>query len=222
MSRVSTNILLVDDHPLLRRGLRQLLDMDPTLEIIGEAGDGGQALALALELKPDLILLDLNMRGMTGLETLLALRKAGITTRVVILTVSNSDEDVVAALRAGADGYLLKDMEPEELLAQIQRATCGHVVISPELGACMARALQGAVKADNHQPAQLTPREQQILKGITRGLSNKLIARELDITEGTAKVHVKHMLKKLGLRTRVEAAIWALTQAQPPLNKRHG
>ncbi len=205
-----TNILIVDDHPLFRRGVRQLLELDPDLQVAGEARDGNEALQIAKSLDPDLILLDLNMRGMGGLETLRRLRAEGVVTRIVVLTVSDSDEDVVAALRAGADGYLLKDMEPEQLLELVKQAALGKMVLSEQLTSVLASAISGPQTASADALGKLTGRELDMLRCLARGLSNKMIARDLDITEGTVKVHVKNLLKKLGLRSRVEAAVWAV------------
>jgi two-component system, NarL family, nitrate/nitrite response regulator NarL len=205
-----TQILIVDDHPLFRRGVVQLLAMEPELEVAGEARDGEEAVARAKELDPDLILLDLNMRGIGGLEALRRLRAEGVDARIVMLTVSDSDEDVVAALRAGADGYLLKDMEPEQLLERVKQAAVGKMVLSDQLTSVLATALAGPRTAGADELASLTGREMDILRCLARGLSNKMIARELDISEGTVKVHVKNLLKKLGLRSRVEAAVWAV------------
>ncbi|RFA29948.1 two-component system response regulator NarL [Alkalilimnicola ehrlichii] len=205
----NTQILIVDDHPLFRRGVRQLLEMDPELTIAGEASGGKEAIALASELDPDLILLDLNMAQIDGLEVLRAIRDNGITCRIVMLTVSDANEDVVTALRAGADGYLLKDMEPEDLLARIQEAAAGKMVISPQLASVLAGVVSGRAESAAGQNA-LTARERQILACLAEGLSNKMVARKLDITEGTVKVHVKNLLKKLNLRSRVEAAVWAV------------
>jgi two-component system, NarL family, nitrate/nitrite response regulator NarL len=207
-----TRILIVDDHPLLRRGVKQLLELENDFEAVGEARNGQEALTFAKELQPDLILLDLNMVGMDGMATLDALREAGVRSRIIMLTVSDSDEDVVAALRAGADGYLLKDMEPEDLLQQLRMAAEGRLVISEALTPALARALGREHQDDQASLASLTAREREILRLIARGLSNKMIANRLDIAEGTIKVHVRNMLKKLGLRSRVEAAVWAVNQ----------
>ncbi|MFG6176499.1 two-component system response regulator NarL [Halomonas sp. THAF12] len=208
---MSTAILIVDDHPLFRRGVRQLLEMDPELAIAGEAADGEAAIEAAARLAPTLILMDLNMARRNGLEALRTLREQGVEARIVMLTVSDAEEDVVAALRAGADGYLLKDMEPEDLLAAIKEAAEGRMTISPQLANLLARALSGPRTAPGDDALDsLTAREGEILRALSRGLSNKLIARQLAISEGTVKVHVKNLLKKLGLRSRVEAAVWAV------------
>ncbi len=205
-------ILIVDDHPLLRRGLAQLLALEPGrgLELAGEAGSGSEGLRLAESLDPDLILLDLEMPGMSGVDTLKALREAGYTTPVVVLTVSDRDEDVGEALRAGASGYLLKDMEPERLIDSLSRAVEGEVVISPALTATLARAMNADSDSDSFGIEALTAREREILGRLAHGQSNKMIARELHITEGTAKIHVRNLLRKMKLRSRVEAAVWAV------------
>ncbi|MCB1758501.1 MAG: two-component system response regulator NarL [Gammaproteobacteria bacterium] len=205
-------ILAIDDHPLFRKGVSDLLGMDESMTLIGEAANGVDGLRLAQELSPDFILLDINMKGMDGLETLAALREAGIEARVLMLTVSDNEDDVIAALRLGADGYLLKDMEPEDILASLRRAAAGRVVISDRLTQLIAHALREEKKSPaGRQAPNLTDREQEILQLIAQGLSNKIIASQLGISEGTVKVHVKHLLKKLKLHSRVEAAVWALS-----------
>jgi len=145
-----------------------------------------------------------------GIETLKAIRDAGMDCRVVILTVSDNADDLVAAIRSGADGYLLKDMEPEDLLAAIDEALNGRTVIGERLNGLLARAIRDEAAAKQRDTAALTDREKEILQGLAQGLSNKLIARNLDITEATVKVHVKNLLKKLGFHSRLEAAVWAV------------
>ncbi|MFV0478267.1 MAG: two-component system response regulator NarL [Parahaliea sp.] len=201
-------ILMVDDHPLLRKGLKQLLELENDLEVVGEASSGQEAIDLAVELDPDLITLDLNMQGMDGLETLRILRDKGIDARIIMLTVSDNDEDVVEAIRGGADGYLLKDMDPDDIVDKLREATTGKMVMSARLTEILATALRSPEKPGNRELSSLTSREYEILKLIAKGMSNKLIARELNISDGTVKVHVKHFLKKLNLRSRVEAAVW--------------
>jgi two-component system nitrate/nitrite response regulator NarL len=200
-------LLLVDDHPMMRRGIRQLLELEDDLDVIGEAGNGAEALDLLTGLQPDLILLDNNMPQMNGVETLKKIREHGYAGKVLLFTVSDAEEDVRDAMRFGADGYLLKDMEPEQLIDQLRRVLHGNLVISPALTKVLAQALrspQGATQAD------LTDRERQVLKMVALGNSNKMIGNKLGITEGTVKVHMKNLLHKLGLRSRVEAAVWAL------------
>lgn len=206
-----TEILIVDDHPLFRRGVRQLLDMDDSVAAVGEAQSGEEALERVRESEPDLILLDLNMRGMDGIATIRALRDADVQARIVVLSVSDNDEDVVSALRAGADGYLLKDMEPEALLERIKEAARGRMVLSESLTQVLAEAVSGNRTSDESDLLRnLTSREHEVLRGLAKGMSNKLIARKYDIAEGTVKVHVKNVLRKLKLRSRVEAAVWAV------------
>ena len=203
-------ILIIDDHPLFRKGVRQLIEMAPDLQVLGEASSGEQGVAMAKDLDPDLILLDLHMSGMGGIETLKAMRDAGIDCRVVILTVSDNADDLVAAIRAGADGYLLKDMEPEDLLGAVGEALNGRTVIGERLNGMLARAIRAEAASSQRERAMLTEREREMLQGLAQGLSNKLIARNLGITEATVKVHVKNLLKKLGFRSRLEAAVWAV------------
>lgn len=208
----AASIMIVDDHPLLRKGLRQLLELEDDLELVAEASNGKEALGLAQEHDPDLIVLDLNMQGMDGIETLKALRADGVASRIVMLTVSDHDEDVVAAITNGADGFLLKDMEPEDIIEKIRQAALGKMVISDRLAEVLASALRRPEKKTSNIIDSLTSRELEILNLIAKGLSNKLIARELDISDGTVKVHVKHLLKKMNLKSRVEAAVWVVNE----------
>ena len=206
-------VLLVDDHPLFRKGVRQWLTMAPGIEVVGEAGNRAEALDLTRRFEPDLILLDLNLKGESGLDILTALKEDDPSRRVVMLTVSDAPDDLIGAIRAGADGYLLKDMEPEDLLARVREALSGTTVIGEALAARLATALrqeaQDSARAAIRDLRDLTDRERAVLRCIAEGQSNKLIARTLSITEGTVKVHVKHLLKKLAFRSRVEAAVWA-------------
>jgi len=206
----TTSVIIIDDHPLFRKGVADLIAMEPALRLVGEAADGVSGVRLAQQTDPDLILLDLNMKGLDGIATLQRLRAADLDARIIMLTVSDNEEDVLAALRAGADGYLLKDMEPEDILASLHRVTQGRLVISEQLTELLARALRQDPRPQRIEDAELTPREDEILGLIARGYSNKLIARDLDLAVGTVKVHVKHILKKLHLKTRVEAAVWAI------------
>ncbi|PVV07063.1 MAG: two-component system response regulator NarL [gamma proteobacterium symbiont of Ctena orbiculata] len=206
-------VLTIDDHPLFRKGVSDLIDMDDTLELVGEAANGPDGLVVAKQFDPDLILLDINMKGMNGLETLKAIREQEIDSRVLMLTVSDNEEDVLTALRMGADGYLLKDMEPEDILKSIRKAVGGTLVISDHLTQLLAKALRDDDKLKQPDPvSSLTAREQEILQCLARGQSNKQIAHVLNISEGTVKVHVKHLLKKLKLHSRTEAAVWALNK----------
>jgi len=204
------SVVTVDDHPLFRRGLIQLLGTIPGFNLVGEASCGVDGIALVRKCKPDLLLLDLNMKDMSGLEVLKAVKTCSPDTRVVMITVSDQAEDLVSALRIGADGYLLKDMEPEQMVESLRAAATGKVIISDALTHVMAAALRDQSRPETHQEADLTEQEIRILERIASGMSNKLIGKELDIAEGTVKVHVKHILRKLSLRSRVEAAVWVV------------
>jgi two-component system nitrate/nitrite response regulator NarL len=210
---VPNTVLIVDDHPLFRRGVAQLLAMDPEIQVVGEAADKAGAVAMAREHEPDLILLDLNLKQESGIDILAALKEEDASRRVVMLTVSDAPDDLMQAIRVGADGYLLKDMEPEDLLARLREALTGKTVISDALAGRLAAALraeaQDTTRKGERDLSLLTDREQAVLRCVADGQSNKLIARSLNITEGTVKVHVKHLLKKLNFRSRVEAAVWA-------------
>ncbi|WLG48312.1 two-component system response regulator NarL [Pseudomonas sp. FP1742] len=200
-------ILLVDDHPMMRHGIRQMLELEDDFLIVGEASQGEEALSLIEPLQPDLVLLDNNMPHMNGIETLRRLRAMHYTGKVLLFTVSDAEDDIRDALRLDADGYLLKDMEPELLIQYIRDALNGVLVISPGLTQVMAQALRAPAR---QAVVELTERERQVLKTIASGFSNKVIGHKLGITEGTVKVHVKNLLHKLGLRSRVEAAVWAM------------
>lgn len=204
---VAHTLLLVDDHPMMRRGMRQLLELEDDLVVIGEANNGIEALQMVASLQPELVLLDNNMPEMNGVETLKRLREQNFPGKVLLFTVSDDEDDVRDAMRLGADGYLLKDMEPEQLIQQIRAALGGALVISPALTRVLAQALRNPPSASQ---LDLTDRERQVLKMIAAGSSNKVIGNKLGITEGTVKVHVKNLLHKLGLRSRVEAAVWAM------------
>lgn len=202
------NILLVDDHPMLRKGVAQLISLEENLTIMGEVSSGDEAIKFAIEYSPDIVLLDLNMKGLTGIETLSALKRANVRSKVIIFSVSDSETDVLQALKFNADGYLLKDSEPEELIEKINHAIKGEFVISEPLTQILAKSLRPRGQENTIQT--LTPRELENLKLIASGKSNKEIARKLGIAEATVKVHNKNLFKKLGLKSRVEAAMWAV------------
>lgn len=204
------SILVIDDHPLIRRGITDLAQMDDAFEVIADTDNGSEGLQLAISLNPDIILLDLNMGKTNGLDTLQSMKSAGISSRIIILTVSDSEKDIVSTLRAGADGYLLKDMEPEEMLTQLHQVIDGRTILSPKVSELVVRGLHKENVMASRNDACLTNREEQILDLISKGLSNKHIARKLEIVEGTVKVHVKNILKKMSLRSRVEAAVWVV------------
>lgn len=197
-----TKILIIDDHPLMRRGIKQLISLDQDLEVVGDAGSGNEGISLALQTSPDLIILDLNMKGLSGLDTLKALRNEEVDARIVILTVSDAKADIFALIDAGADGYLLKDTEPDTLLAQIKKITQGEVILSDSIKNLLLE----------QSPAQnpiylLTDRELDVLQLIATGLSNKQIASKLFISEETVKVHIRNLLRKLNVHSRVAATV---------------
>lgn len=203
-------LLIIDDHPLFRRGVMQLVAMAGEFDVVGEASSGREGIDMARRLAPDMVLLDLNMQGMSGLEVLKTLKSWDNDPRVVMLTVSDEATDLIAALRLGADGYLLKEMDPDELVGKLKEAAAGQITLSERLTRLLAHSLREENRPRDPDEAGLTDQEGRILEQVARGLSNKLIARELDIAEGTVKVHVKHLLRKLNLRSRVEAAVWAV------------
>ncbi|QIL82003.1 response regulator [Diaphorobacter sp. HDW4A] len=212
------SIFLIDDHTLMRRGLVALLAQQPDLKVIGEAADAGQALRLVPELRPDVILLDNHLPGVTGIDAIAGLREASPQSRILMLTVSEDGQDLAAALRKGAQGYLLKTIEGHMLSDAIHRAMRGESVVSPEMMGKLVAALRSnesgmAPEASAEPEAEaapaLSPREEEVLGEIARGASNKEIARALDIAETTVKIHVQHILRKLGLSSRVQAAVYA-------------
>lgn len=215
-------VLLIDDHALVRKGIEALLQ-SRGIEIAASVGSGQEGLDKATELKPDIILLDMNMPGMTGPETLQALRSNKIEIPVLMLTMSREEKDLAEALRSGAQGYLLKDMDPDDLVPALNSALSGDNVVAKELIGSLTRIVQGKTSepettSEKHEGlSSLTPRESEILVHIAEGQSNKVIARELDITDGTVKLHVKSILRKLGVHSRVEAAVIAVESG---LNKK--
>lgn len=202
MQQPTLTVMIVDDHPLMRRGIRQLLALEPRLEVIAEANNGTEALAEARRLTPDIILLDLNMKGMSGLDTLKALRHEGISACILIFTVSDARSDIDAMVDAGADGYLLKDSDPELLPGQILEAARGEKIFSDAVRDYLATRQHSASPF-----RQLTERERDVLQEVARGLSNKEIAATLHISEETVKVHIRNLLKKLDVRSRVAATV---------------
>jgi two-component system, NarL family, nitrate/nitrite response regulator NarL len=222
-------LLLVDDHNLFRRGLRALLEQDERFEVCAEAGDVGEALRRLAEVRPDLILLDNHLPGVHGVNAIPALKEAAPEAKVLMLTVSEDAQDLAGALQMGADGYLLKTVESDQLCDAIVKVLDGESIVSPEMMTKLVSAFRArpAVSAQPQPPAPpspvteepadealatLSPREREILLLIARGDANKVIARELDIAETTVKIHVQHILRKLGLSSRVQAAVYATAQ----------
>ena len=224
-------VFVVDDHTLFRRGLMALIGQDAGLQVIGDASDASEALRQVPQLQPQVILLDNHLPGVLGVDAIAGLRQASPTSRVVMLTVSEDGQDLATALRNGAQGYLLKTMDGELLFEAIRRAARGEPVVSPELlgklvtafqsqgapePAAVAEGAQGTPAAaasvspsPSPSPSPLSPREEEVLREIAQGASNKEIARRLDIAETTVKIHVQHILRKLGLSSRVQAAVYA-------------
>lgn len=219
---MTVRVLLVDDHTLFRKGLAELLERNEQISVAGVAGSALDARKLLSELKPDVMVTDLHMQPEDGLSLLRQLQQDGNTIPTLVLTVSNAEDDLANALRAGARGYLLKDMEPDDVADAIVRAARGETVVAPSMTMKLVGLLQ------NNQPATqptslldlLTQREREILSHLALGESNKVIARQLDISHDTVKLHVRHILSKLNLTSRVEAAIFAVEHklSNAPLN----
>ncbi len=203
-------LLLVDDHPMLRRGLTDLLSLEKDVHVVAEANHGLEALDILDKQAIDLVILDHSMPVLNGIETLKRIRELNIDTKVLLFTVSDNGKDVQDALQLSADGYLLKDMEPEQIITDIRKILRGELVISPSLAPILAQAMRKPVQSDSSY--ELTEREVQVAHMIAKGMSNKMIGNKLGIAESTVKVHVKHILGKIGLRTRVEIAVWAVGQ----------
>jgi two-component system nitrate/nitrite response regulator NarL len=207
------HLMVVDDHTLFRRGLVALLASDASLTVVGEASDAGEAVRKAAALQPDVILLDNHLPGVTGIQALPQFKDAAPRARIILLTVSEHEQDLQAALRGGAHGYLLKTIEGDLLAQAIHRAMRGEPVISSEMTGKLVSAFQTSASPQAAAPpdplASLSPREQQVLEQIALGASNKEIARTLAIAETTVKIHVQHILRKLDLTSRVQAAVFA-------------
>jgi DNA-binding NarL/FixJ family response regulator len=214
MSR--TSIVLVDDQELLRMGFRMVLDAQPDLELVGEAGDGEEALAVVERLQPDVVLMDVRMPGMDGVETTRRLVERGGRSRVIILTTFDLDEYAYAALRAGASGFLLKDAQPADLLSAIRAVASGDSVVAPSTTRRLLESLahqlpdpERAAPVADPRLDEVTPRERQVLIAVARGLSNAEIAEQLVLSEATVKTHVGRVLAKLELRDRVQIVVYA-------------
>jgi len=207
-------ILIVDDHTLFRSGIKLALQRYEEFEVVGEAGDGLEGIKRANQLKPDVVLLDLHMPGTSGLEALRVLSEDVPETQVVMLTVSEDADDLLETLRAGARGYLLKNIDTDFLLDSIQRAVRGESVMSPQIAHKLADSLRAAPKENvavpDVNPGKLSPREKEIIVMLARGSSNKEIARVLNLSESTIKIHVQGILRKLNIAKRVQAAVYAV------------
>ncbi len=206
-------VLIIDDHTLFRDGLQGLLERH-NIDVVGSLGDGHEGIRLAQELKPDIVLLDMRMPNITGLEVLKQLQQVGFDAPIAMLTTSNDERDLVEALRNGAKGYLLKDMEPDDVVAALREIVKGETVVAPNLTQILARVVKGEpiLESEPSPIDDLTPREAEILSLLAEGQSNKVIARNLGISDGTVKLHVKAILRKLNIHSRVEAAVIAVEQ----------
>ncbi|HEB98318.1 MAG TPA: response regulator [Thiotrichales bacterium] len=208
---MTLRIILIDDHTLFRVGLQGLLE-HRGIEVVAAVGDGQEGLRLAEELKPDVVLLDMRMPGMSGIEVLRQLRQSGLEMPIAMLTTSSNEQDLVESLRSGAQGYLIKDMQPDDLVVALRDIVAGKTVVAPDLAPVLAKVVQGeSITPRDPSPfSDLTPRETEILGLLAEGQSNKAIARNLGISDGTVKLHVKAILRKLGVHSRVEAAVIAV------------
>lgn len=205
-------VLIIDDHALFRVGLQELLERRG-IEVCGAVGDGMEGLRLAGELQPDIVLLDLRMPNTDGLTVLKLIRESGLAMPVVMLTTSSDERDLVESLRSGAQGYLIKDMEPDEVVNALSEIIAGQTVVAPDLTSVLAQAVRSEHSETDVSASpfgELTPRETEILCHLAEGQSNKVIARNLGISDGTVKLHVKAILRKLGVHSRVEAAVMAV------------
>jgi two-component system, NarL family, response regulator LiaR len=205
-------VLVVDDHAVVREGLRAFLALQDGLEVVGEAGDGVEALQEAQRLRPDVILMDLVMPKLDGLGAMRELRERMPECRVIVLTSFLDDDRLLPAIEAGAAGYLLKNAEPSELARAVRSAHAGEAIIDPTVAARLVRAIAASTRPHSDHQDVLTPRERDVLELIAGGRSNKRIAFELGISEKTVKTHVGHLLAKLGVADRTQAALLALRQ----------
>jgi two-component system nitrate/nitrite response regulator NarL len=206
-------VLLVDDHTLFRKGLAELLEQRGAIQVAGIAGNGDEALQILKATAPDVVITDLNMPPHGGLALLRQMRAEGWRGPVLVLTVSDDQDDLASAMGAGAQGYLLKDMEPDDVVDAVQRAVRGETVVAPAMTLKLVHLLQGGPQPPKIDALQhLTAREREILDYLAQGLSNKAIGRALDISHDTVKLHVRHILAKLNLTSRVEAAVFAVEQ----------
>ena len=213
----AVRVLLIDDHALFRSGLQELLQRRG-IQVVAAVGSGEEGCRLARDRQPDVVLLDMRMPGMDGLVVIQELRRIGFENPVVMLTTSHEERDLVESLRSGAQGYLLKDMEPDELMSALHDVVAGKTVVAPDMAGVLARALQKETPAQQGRSpfSILTRREMDILCHLAAGQSNKVIARELGISDGTVKLHVKSILRKLEVHSRVEAAVIAVERGLCP------
>jgi len=209
-------VLVADDHVLYRRGLEMVLGAEDGIEIVGEAGDGAEAIRRVEELLPDVVLMDIRMPRRSGIEACTAIKDVVPSTKIVILTISDEESDLYEAVRAGANGYLLKDVPGEEIAEGIRAVASGQSLISPSMASKLLSEFASMIKKNDERPQlpvpRLTERELEVLKLVARGLANRDIAKELFISENTVKNHVRNILEKLQLHSRMEAVVYAVRE----------
>ncbi|MDP9240746.1 MAG: response regulator transcription factor [Actinomycetota bacterium] len=209
-------VLVVDDHALFRRGLEMVLEQEPDIEVVGEAGDGSQAVQKSIETAPDIVLMDVRMPRGSGIEACLAIKEAVPSAKIIMLTISDEELDLYEAIKAGATGYLLKEISIEEVASAIRAVQNGQSLISPSMASKLLTEFAIMVKRGDEKEQvptpRLTDREMEVLRLVARGLNNRDIAKELFISENTVKNHVRNILEKLQLHSRMEAVVYAVRE----------
>ncbi len=209
-------VLVVDDHALFRRGLEMVLEQEPDIEVVGEAGDGGQAVQRSIETAPDIVLMDVRMPKGSGIEACRAIKDAVPSAKIIMLTISDEEVDLYEAIKAGATGYLLKEISIEEVASAIRAVQNGQSLISPSMASKLLTEFASMVKRSDEKAQvptpRLTDREMEVLRLVARGLNNRDIAKELFISENTVKNHVRNILEKLQLHSRMEAVVYAVRE----------
>ena len=215
-------VLVVDDHALFRRGLEMVLEQEPDIEVVGEAGDGGQAVQKAIETAPDIVLMDVRMPKGSGIEACRAIKDAVPSAKIIMLTISDEEADLYEAIKAGATGYLLKEISIEEVASAIRAVQNGQSLISPSMASKLLTEFATMVKRTDEKEQvptpRLTDREMEVLRLVARGLNNRDIAKELFISENTVKNHVRNILEKLQLHSRMEAVVYAVREKLLEIN----
>ena len=209
-------VMVVDDHALFRRGLQMVLEQEPDIQVVGEASDGAAALAMALETTPDIVLMDVRMPGRGGIETCTAIKDAVPSTKIIMLTISDEEADLYEAIKAGAMGYLLKEISIEEVATAIRAVHGGQSLISPSMASKLLSEFASIIKRSDDRPQvpapRLTDREMEVLRLVAKGMNNRDIAKQLFISENTVKNHIRNILEKLQLHSRMEAVVYAVRE----------